>query len=93
MIALKIITLFLTSLILLLIEMKYHIQYFIENLRFSKKLMFLLTVTSVLAVLLIGSLIEKKLYSTKFFSLSNVFLFYLFIRVYNNSEKKVTRYL
>ena len=92
MIALSIITSFLTSLISLMIARKDHIHHFLENLGFSKKLILLLIVSSGLAILLIGSLIENNFPALSFPVFLILFLFYLFIRIYNNSEKKVKRY-
>ena len=76
----------------LIIARKDHIHHFLENLGFSKKLILLLTVSSGLAILLIGSLIENNFPALSFPVFIILFLFYLFIRIYNNSEKKVKRY-
>ena len=92
MIELNITTVFLTNLISLMIARKDHIHHFLENLGFSKKLILLLIVSSGLAILLIGSLIEKNLPALSFPVFLILFLLYLFIRIYNNSEKKVKRY-
>ena len=86
MIELNIINLFLTILTSRMIARRDYIHYFLENL------ILLLTVSSGLAILLIGSLIEKNFPALSFPVFIILFLFYLFIRVYNNSEKKVKRY-
>jgi len=75
MIALSIITSFLTSLISLMIARKDHIHHFLKNLGFSKKLILLLTVSSGLAN---RKSYRKQLSSPKFPSLSN-FVFVLLI--------------
>ena len=90
--ALSIITSFLTSLISLMIARKDHIHHFLENLGFSKKLILLLTVSSGLAILLIGSFIGNNFTALIFLVFLIFSLFYLFIRIYNNSKKKVKRY-
>ena len=87
----NIITAFLTSLISLMIARKDHIHHFLENLEFSKKLILLLTVSSGSAILLIGSLIENNFPALNFPVFLILFLFYLFIRIYNNSEKIIKR--
>ena len=69
-----------------------HIHHFLETLGFSKKLILLLIVSSGLAILLIGILIENNFPALSFPVFLILFLFYLFIRIYNNSEKKVKRY-
>ena len=89
---LSIIASFLTSLILLIIARKNHIYHFLVNLGFSKKLILLLTVSSGLAVLLIGSFIENNFTALSFPVFLILFLFYLFIKIYNNPEKIVKRY-
>jgi len=71
---------------------KNHIHHFLENLGFSKKLILLITVSSGLAILLIGSLIKNNFPALSVLVFLILFLFYLFIRIYNNSEKKVKRY-
>ena len=76
----------------LMIARKDHIHHFLENLEFSKKLILLLIVSSGLAILLIGILIEKNFPALSFPVFLILFLFYLFIRIYNNCEKKVKRY-
>ena len=76
----------------LMIARKDHIHHFLENLEFSKKLILLLIVSSGLAILLIGILIENKFPALSFSVFLILFLFYLFIRIYINSEKKVKRY-
>ena len=92
MVEFTIINAFLTSLISLMIARKDHIHHFLENLGFSKKLILLLIVSSGLAILLIGSLIENNFPALSFPVFLILFLFYLFIRIYNNSEKKIKRY-
>jgi len=79
MIELNIITAFLTSLISLMIARKDHINHFLENLVFSKKLILLLLVSSGLTILLIGSLIENNFTALSFPVFLILFLFYLFI--------------
>ena len=76
----------------LMIASKDHIHHFLENLGFSKKLILLLIVSSGLAILGIGSLIENNFTALSFSVFLILFLFYLFIRMYSNSEKKVKRY-
>ena len=80
MIARSIITSFLTSLTSLMITGKDHIQHF------------LLTVYAGLAIFLIGSLIENNLSALSFSVFLILFWLYIFIRIYNSSEKKVKRY-
>jgi len=92
MIELSILTSFITILISLMIARKDHIHRFFENSGFSKKLILLLTVSSGSAILLIGSLIENNFPALNFPVFLILFLFYLFIRIYNNSEKKFKRY-
>ena len=92
MVSLSIIASFLTSLILLMIARKNHIHHFLENLGFSKKILLLLTVSSGLAILLIGSFVENNFTALSFPVFLILFLFHRFIRVYNKSEKKVKRY-
>jgi len=72
--------------------MKDHISQFLENLGFSKKLILLLTVSSGLAFLLIGSLIKNNFIALSFPAFLILFLFYFFIKIHNNSEKIVKRY-
>ena len=55
-------------------------------------LILLLTVSSGLAILLIGSFIEKNFTASSFPVFLIFFLFYLFIKIYNNSQKIVKRY-
>ena len=76
----------------LMIARKDHIHHFLENLGFSKKIILLLIIFSGLAILLIGILIENNFPALSFPVFLILFLFYLFIRIYNNSEKKVKRY-
>ena len=75
-----------------MIARKDHIHHSLENLGFSKLLILLLIVSSGLAILLIGSFIENNFPALSFSVFIILFLFYLFIRIYNNSEKKVKRY-
>ena len=91
MIELNITTVFLTNLISLMIARKDYIQHFLENFGFPKKLILLLTVSSGLTILLIGSLVDNNFPALSFPVFLILFLFYLFIRVYNNSKKKVKR--
>ena len=72
---------------------KDHIHHFLENLGFSKKLILLLSVSSGFAILLIGNFIENNFSSYSFLIFLILFLFYLFIRVYNDPEIKVKKYL
>ena len=76
----------------LMIARKDHIHHCLENLGFSKQLILFLTVSSGLTVLLIGSFIENNFPTLSFSAFLILFLFYLFIRMYNNSKKKVKRY-
>lgn len=66
-----------------------HIHYFLENLEFSKKLILSLTVSYGLAILLTGTLIENNFPALSLSVFLILFLFCLFIRIYNNSENKV----
>ena len=76
----------------LIIARKDHIHHFLENLGFSKKIILLLILSSGLVVLLIGIHIEKNFPALSFSLFLILFLFYLFMRIYNKSEKKVKRY-
>ena len=76
----------------LMIARKDHIHHFLENLGFSKKLILLIIISSGLAILLIGRLIENNFPALSFPVFLILFLSYLFIRIYNNFEKKVKRY-
>ena len=76
----------------LMIASKDHIHHFLENLGFSKKLILLLIVSSGLAILLIGILIENNFPALSFPVFLILFLFYLFIRIYKNSGKQVKKY-
>ena len=76
----------------LMIARKDHIHHCLENLGLSKQLILLLIVSSGLAILLIGSFIQNNFPALSFSVFLILFLFYLFIRMYNNSEKKVKRY-
>ena len=69
-----------------------HIHHFLENFGFSKKKILLLILFSGLAVLLIGILIENNFPALSFPVFLKLFLFYLFIRIYNDFEKKVKKY-
>lgn len=73
----------------LMIARKDHIHHFLENLGFSKNLILLLIISFSLALLLIGSLVERKFPDLSFSVFLILFLFYLFLRVYNNFNKKV----
>ena len=75
----------------LMIARKDHVHHFLENLGFSKKLILLLIVSSGLTILLIGSLIENNFPALSFPVFLILFFLYLFIRIYNDSEKKVKR--
>jgi UDP-GlcNAc:undecaprenyl-phosphate/decaprenyl-phosphate GlcNAc-1-phosphate transferase len=75
----------------IMIARKDHIHHFLENLGFSKMLILLLIISSGLALLLIGILVEKNFPALSFSVFLILFLFYLFLRVYNSSEKKVKR--
>jgi UDP-GlcNAc:undecaprenyl-phosphate/decaprenyl-phosphate GlcNAc-1-phosphate transferase len=75
----------------LVIGRKDHIHHFLENLGFSKKLILLLIVSSGLAMLLIGIFIENNFPALSFPIFLILFLLYLFIRIYNASEKKIKR--
>jgi len=76
----------------IMIARKDHIHHFLENLEFSKKIILLLIVFCGLAILLIGSLIENNFPALSFPVFLILFLFYLFIRIYNNSQSKL-RYI
>ena len=75
-----------------MVARKDYIHYFLKNLGFSKKLILLITNSSGLAILLIGSFIENNFRALSFPVFLILFLFYLFLRVYNNFDKKVRRY-
>ena len=66
---------------------KEHIHHLLENLGFFNKFTFLLIVSSGLAILLIGNPIEKSFPALSILIFIILFLFYLFIRIYDNSEK------
>ena len=89
MIALNIKTSSLPSLFPLMIANKDYIKQFVQNLRYSKKLILLLNVFSGLMILQIGGFIENNFPVLIFSIFLILFLIYLFIRIYNNSEKKV----
>tara|TARA_B110000003_G_C16648626_1_gene533183 strand:- start:431 stop:1450 length:1020 start_codon:yes stop_codon:yes gene_type:complete len=76
----------------LMIARKDHIHHRLENLGFSKQLILLQIVSIGLAILLIGSFIENNFPTLSFSIFLMFFLFYLFIRIYNNSEKKFKRH-
>ena len=76
----------------LTVARKDHIHHFLENLGFSKKLILLLIISSGLALLLIGILVEKNFPALSFPLFLTLFLFYLIIRIYKNGEKKVKRF-
>ena len=69
----------------LMIAKKDHIHHCLENLGFSKQFILLLTISSGLAILLIGVFIENNFPSLSFSIFLILFLFYLFTRMYNNS--------
>ena len=69
----------------LMIARKDHIHHYLENFGFSKQLTLMLTVSSGLTILLIGSFIENNFPALSFSIFLILFLFYLFIRMYNNS--------
>jgi len=75
-----------------MIAWKDYSHYLLENLGFSNKLILLPTISSGLAILQIGGLIENNFLALSFPVFLILFLFYLFIRIYNNSEKIVKRY-
>ena len=66
-----------------------HIHHFFQSLGFSNKLILLLIFSSGLAILLIGSFIEKNFPALSYPVFLILFLFYFFLRTYNNSDKKV----
>lgn len=76
----------------LVIARKDHLHHFLGNLGLSKKLILLLIISFSLALLLIGSLVEKKFPDLSFSIFIILFFFYFCLRVYNNSDKKVKRY-
>ena len=69
----------------LMIARKDHIHHCLKNFGFSKQLTLLLTVSFGLTILLIGSFIENYFPALSFSIFLILFLFYLFIRMYNNS--------
>ncbi len=69
----------------LMIARKDHIHHCLENFGFSKQLTLMLTVSSGLTILIIGSFIENNFPALSFLIFFILFLFYLFIRMYNNS--------
>ena len=69
----------------LMIARKDHIHHYLKNFGFSKQLTLLLTVSFGLTILLIGSFIENYFPALSFSIFLILFLFYLFIRMYNNS--------
>lgn len=66
---------------------KDHIHHFLENLGYSKSLTLLLIISSGLAILILGIFIEKFFPVLSFYVFLILFLFYLFLRIYNNIEK------
>lgn len=66
---------------------KDHIHHFLENLGYSKSLTLLLIISSGLAILILGIFIEKIFPVLSFYVFLILFLFYLFLRIYNNIEK------
>lgn len=77
----------------IMIARRDHIHHFLQNLGFSNKLILLLIFFSGLAVLLIVSFIENNFPTLSFPVFLLLFLFYLFLRAYNNYDKKIKRYL
>ena len=69
----------------LMIARKDHIHHYLENSGFSKQLILLLIVCSGLIILIIGSFIENNYPALSFSIFLILFLFYLFIRMYDNS--------
>ena len=93
MIESNIMTAFTTSLTsIIMIDSRVHIHHFLENLGFSKKLIFLLIVFSGFAILIIEIFLENNFPSLSFSVFLILFLFYLFLRMYNFFEKKVNSY-
>ena len=76
----------------IMIARRDHIHHFLQNLGFSNKIILLLIFSSGLAILLIGSFIENNFPALSFPVFLTLFLFYLFLRAYNNSDKKFKRY-
>tara|TARA_B100001057_G_scaffold413099_1_gene429572 strand:- start:3198 stop:4208 length:1011 start_codon:yes stop_codon:yes gene_type:complete len=76
----------------LMIARKDHIHHFLENLGISKKLILLLIISSGLALLLIGRLVENNFPALSFPLFLTLFLFYLIMRIYKNGENKVKIY-
>ena len=68
-----------------MIARKDHIHHFLEKFGFSKKLTLLIIIFSGFLILLIGGFIENKFPAFSFSVFLILFLFYLFIRIYNNS--------
>ena len=73
----------------IMIGRKDHIHHFLENLGFSKKLILLLIISSGLAILVIGSFIEHNFPDLSFSVFLILFLLYLFMRMYNNTENSI----
>ena len=93
MIELNIITAFLTSLISLIILRPLAIKFNLVDYPAERKTHAgNIPIVGGLAILLIGILIEKYFPALSFPVFLILFLFYLFIRIYKNSEKKVKRY-
>ena len=76
----------------LMIAKRDHIHHYLENFGFSKQLILLLIVSFGLAVLLIGSLIERNFSDLSFPLFLIFFSFYLFIRIYKKPEKNDKKY-
>ncbi len=76
----------------LTIARKDHIHHFLENLGLSKKIILLLIISSGFTLLLIGILVERNFPALSFPIFLTLFLFYLFIRIHNKSQKKVEGY-
>lgn len=75
----------------LMIARKDHIHHFLEKLGFSKKIILLQIVSSGFIFLLLGCFVEKNFSTLSFPVFLVLFLFYLFIRIYNYSEKKIEK--
>ena len=75
-----------------MISRKDYIDHFLENLGFSKNLIFSQTFSFGLATLLIGIFVENNLLILNLSVFLILFLFYLFIIMYKNSGKKVKNY-
>ena len=77
----------------LVIARKDHIHHQLENLGFSKQLTLLVIFGFGLTILIIGIFVEKNFPTLSFSVFLILFLFYLFIRMFNKFLEKIKRYL